>query len=168
MKKNLITGLVIAGLGVMTTAMPSFAGTATGVLAIDATVLGTCLVTPAVLSFGSLSAGSTTSNDAETNIDVRCTNGINPSAISLAPTAAASGRKLTSGTSTVDYELYTTAARSTVWNTTNTVDPDTSVTVLTPLTVGSAPLKVYGRVSTVPSGALLGIYAGAETITVSY
>ena len=168
MKKNLITGLVIAGLGVMTTAMPSFAGTATGVLAIDATVLGTCLVSPAVLSFGSLSAGSTTSNDAETNIEVRCTNGIDPTAISLAPTAPGSSRKLTSGTSTVDYQLYTTSARSTVWNTTNTVNPDASVTVLTPLTVGGSTLKVYGRVSTIPNGAILGAYAGAETITVSY
>ena len=165
MKKNLITVLAITGLGVMTTAMPSFAGTATGVLAIDATVLGTCLVSPAVLSFGSLSAGSTTSNDAETNIDVLCTNGIDPTAISLAPTAS---RKLTSGTSTVDYQLYTTSARSTVWNTTNTVNPDASVTVLTPLTVGGSTLKVYGRVSTIPNGAILGAYAGAETITVSY
>ena len=129
---------------------------------------GTCLVTPAALSFGSLSAGSTTSNDAETNIDVRCTNGIDPTAISLAPTAATTGRKLTSGTSTVDYELYTTSARSTIWNTTNTVNPDASTTLINPLTVGGATLKVYGRVSTIPSGALLGVYAGAETITVSY
>jgi spore coat protein U-like protein len=168
MKKNLIAGLVVAGLGVMTAAMPSFAGTATGVLAIDATVVGTCLVTPAVLSFGSLSAGSTTSSDAETNIDVRCTNGIDPTAISLAPTAAITGRKLTSGTSTVDYELYTTTARNTVWNTSNTINPDASVTVVTPLTVDGAALKVYGRVSNIPSGAILGAYAGAETITVTY
>lgn len=166
MKKNLITGLVIAGLGVMTTAMPSFASTATGALTIDATVLGTCLVTPAVLSFGSLSAGSTTSLDQETNIDVLCTNGINPSSISLAPLNAS--RKLTNGTSEVDYQLYTTSARSTVWNEANTVDPDAAVSVVTPLKVGGSTLKVYGRVSSIPSGAILGAYAGAETITVNY
>jgi spore coat protein U-like protein len=166
MKKRILAGLVIAGFGVISNALPSFAGTATGVLAIDATVLGTCLVSPAVLSFGSLSAGSTTSLDQETNIDVRCSNGIDPTSISLAPVGAA--RKLTSGTSTVDYELYTTAARTTVWNTTNTVNPDASVTVLTPLTVSTSALKVYGRIGSVPAGALLGAYAGAETITVTY
>jgi spore coat protein U-like protein len=168
MKKNLIAGLFIAGLGVITTAMPSFAGTATGVLTINATIIGGCVVTPAVLSFGSLSAGSTTSNDSETNINVLCTNGIDPSSISLAPIAVTTGRKLTSGTSTVDYELYTTTARSAAWNANNTVNPDASTSLLTPLTVGGDPLKVYGRVSNVPVGALLGAYAGAETITVNY
>lgn len=166
MKKRILAGLVIAGFGVISNALPSFAGTATGVLAIDATVLGTCLVSPAVLSFGSLSAGSTTSLDRETNIDVLCTNGIDPTSISLTPSVG--GRKLTSGTSTVDYELYTTAARTTVWNTTNTVNPDAATAIPGPLTVSSSALKVYGRIGNVPSGAILGAYAGAETITVTY
>ncbi len=165
MKTKLFAGLVIAGLGVISNSLPSFAGTAVAPLAINATVIGGCVVTPAVLSFGSLSAGSSTSNDAETNIDVRCTNGVDPTSISLAP---ATTRKLTSGVSEVNYELYTTAARTIVWNTINTVNPDASVLVLDPLLVGGAPLKVYGRVTGVPAGALLGAYVGAETITVNF
>jgi spore coat protein U-like protein len=164
-KTRLFVGIIIAGLGVITNSLPSFAGTATAPLVIDATVLGTCIVTPAVLSFGSLSAGSTTSNDSETNIDVHCTNGIDPGSISLSPVST---RELTSGTSKVGYQLYTTSARTTVWNTTNTVDPDAAVSVLTPLKVGGSTLKVYGRVNNVPAGALLGVYAGAETITVNF
>lgn len=166
MKKRILAGLVIAGFGVISNALPSFAGSATGVLAIDATIIGGCIVKPAVLSFGSLSAGSTTSLDQDTNIDVLCNNGVDPTSISLAPVTAA--RKLTSGTSTVDYELYTTAARTTVWNTTNTVNPDASVLITTPLLVSGNTLKVYGRIGSVPAGALLGAYAGAETITVTF
>lgn len=163
-KKILFSGIVIAG-SIITNALPSFAATATGPLTINATVVGGCAVTPAVLSFGSLSAGSTTSNDAETNIDVLCTNGIDPTSISLAPLST---RELTNGSSNVGYQLYTTSARTTVWNTTDTVDPDAAVSVLTPLTVGGAILKVYGRVNSVPVGAILGAYVGAETITVNF
>ena len=165
MKTKLFAGIVIAGLSIITNSLPSFAGIATGPLAIDATVLGACVVTPAVLSFGSLSAGSTTSNDAETNINVLCTNGVDPGSISLAPVST---RELTSGTSKVGYELYTTSARTTVWNASNTVNPDAAVSVLTPLTVSGSTLKVYGRVNSVPPGAILGVYAGAETITVNF
>jgi len=165
MGKKIFAGIVIAGLSIITNALPSFAGTATGPLAIDATVLGACAVTPAVLSFGSLSAGSTTSNDAETNIDVLCTNGVDPGSISLAPVST---RELTNVTSKVGYQLYTTSARTTVWNTTSTVDPDAAVSVLTPLKVDGSTLKVYGRVNIVPAGALFGVYAGAETITVNF
>jgi spore coat protein U-like protein len=165
MKIKLFAGLIITGLGIITNSLPSFAGTATGPLIIDATVLGACAVTPATLSFGSLSAGSTTSKDAETNIDVLCTNGIDPASISLRPAVA---RELTNGTSKVAYELYTTSARTTVWNATNTVNPDPAVSVLTPLTVGNSTLKVYGRVNNVPTGALLGDYVGAEIITVNF
>lgn len=149
-------------------ATPAAAQSITSNLVVNATVLKTCLVLPAVLSFGNLANAGDADVDNTTQISVTCTAGT-PFAIGLDNGANATGGERFMSQLLADnsvrklrYQLFRDAARTLPWGTsvgTNTVaGTGALLPVLTP---------VYGRV---PRGESVnaGIYTDTVTIVVTY
>ncbi|GLI95042.1 Csu type fimbrial protein [Methylocystis echinoides] len=160
--KRILTLTLAAGLAVAGAA-PAVAATATANLAVSMSILGSCTVTGGALNFGSLSSLSA-DVDVATTIGVNCSSG---TAYSVGLNAGAgagatyAARKMTSGATTVNYALYTDAARTTVWT-------EASPNMITGSGTGAAVnLNVYGRV---PAQAVpgAGTYSDTVTVTVNY
>jgi spore coat protein U-like protein len=118
-----------------------------------ATVTKACTIQPATLAFGSydpLGANATTPRDAQGTIQIACT-GTTAYAVGLGLGSNAAGavRQMASGASRLAYELYSDAARTTVWS-------PTAVVGGTAPSTAPIPLPVYGRIlpgQMVPAGA---------------
>ncbi len=161
-RKSVLRSIAILA-GVLPLAAP--AATATGSLAVSATVLDVCTVSALPIAFGNFSpSGSAT--DATTTITVLCTlntpytirldDGANGSAVT------ARKMKIAAGTDTLDYALYSDASRTQNWGETDGTD-----SVAGTGTGLSASHTVYGRISAsqyVPAG----VYTDTVTITVNY
>jgi len=142
------------------------AATTTTNFGVTATVAGSCtLSTVPTLAFGTYDPTSGSNLDASTSITTTCTN-TTPYNIGLdagtASGATVSSRKMTSGGSTLSYNLYRDSARTQNWG--NTVGTDTLA-----LTGSGAAQSatVYGRI---PAGtpANIGSYSDTVMVTVSY
>ena len=129
------------------------------------TVTSSCVINSAsTLNFGSQGV-LTAAVDNTSTLQVQCTNttpyniGLDAGAGSGATVAA---RKMTNGSATVTYSLYTDAGRATVWG--NTVGTDT---VAATGNGASQTYTVYGRVpaQTTPAAAT---YTDTVTLTVTY
>jgi spore coat protein U-like protein len=138
--------------------------TDTADLGASATVAPTCVVSPGALAFGTydpLGAHAAAPLDAQGSFQVACTRSTGYS-IGLGPGSFAAGavRRMANGPHRLQYELYTSAARTTVWSTTVTVVGAAASTAPTTLTV-------YGRI---PAGqaAAAGAYADTVLMTVSF
>jgi spore coat protein U-like protein len=165
--------LALAGAGALTAAAGSaVAATATTTFQVTATVNANCLVSANALNFGTYAP---TAGDVDMNstLSVRCTRNT-PFTVALNAGSTTGGtfaqRLMAAGAETLQYNLYTSAARSTVWgdgtNSTATM-PGTGAG----LAVANAQtLTVYGRLvdsvanQTVPAGS----YADTITVTVTY
>jgi len=148
------------------TSSPSLAQTASDSFAVTATVIDACLISAGDHSFGNYSPISASNLDATSTIDVTCTNGTSYD-VSLDAGTTAGGaiaaRLMTDGSNTLGYNLYTSAARTTVWG-----DGTGVSTVISGTGSGALQsLTVYGRV---PSGqsAPVGGYSDTVTATVSF
>jgi spore coat protein U-like protein len=144
------------------------ANTITSNLAVSATVGTNCTMGAASMPFGvydPLVANASTAAQAMGTISISCTNGTVAN-ITLdngqnASHASGTTRAMLSGTSNyLSYELYTSAARSTVWNSTNTVTYTSGGT-------GPGTVNVYG---TIPAGqnAHTGSYADTVIATATF
>lgn len=142
------------------------AATATTSFTVQITIVATCVINSATTLNFSGSQGLLSANvDQTSTIQVTCTNST-PYAIGLSKGAdsgaTVAARKMSDGTNTITYSLYTDAARSTVWGNTASVD------VVSATGNGSAQsYTVYGRVppqTTPPPGA----YSDTITVTVTY
>lgn len=130
----------------------------------SATVATNCNISATNLNFGTV--GLLTANvDATTTVAVQCTNAT-PYNVGLnagtGTGATVANRKMTSGTKTVTYSLYSNSGRTTIWG--NTVGTDT----VTGTGSGSTQsLTVYGRVpaQTTPAPAT---YTDTIVATVTY
>jgi spore coat protein U-like protein len=144
---------------------PSHAATVTSTLAVRITVTASCVInSAATLNFGN--HGVLTSNvDSTSILRVQCTNGtpynigLNAGAGSGATVAV---RKMTQGSATINYSLYSDSGRTTVWG--NTVGTNTVAGIGTG---ARRRYTVYGRVpaQTTPAAA---VYTDTITITVTY
>jgi len=136
--------------------------TATTSFTVTATIVATCTISAGALSFG-VYAG-TTSNATSTMI-VNCTKNA-PYYVGLnagtATGATVTSRKMTSGTHTLNYSLYSNSTRTTNWG--NTVGTDTLAGAGTG---ANQSLTVYGQI---PGGQTLfpGSYSDTITATVTY
>lgn len=143
-------------------ATPALAATATTTFQVTATVLGTCLISANNLAFGNYSG---TQVDGTTTLSVTCTNTTTYNVGLDAGTgsgATVSNRKMTGGSETLDYALYSNSGRTTNWG--NTVGTDT----VSGTGNGSAQtLTVYGRIaaSQYPAPAS---YSDTITATITY
>jgi len=166
-------GRLITGAGIATL-VAGFAGYTgieaavdTGNLAVSASVAAKCTISDSTLAFGTYDPvvnNATTALDQVGTVDVACTKGSSAAvSLDLGTHASGSTRRMQHGVTATEflaYELYTTAGRTTVWNTTNTV-PYTA-TSKAPTT-----LTVYGRV---PSGqdVATGSYTDTVVATITF
>lgn len=144
----------------------AYAATATATIVVTATVLQACIVTASPLVFGNYDPTSATPTDSTTTVLVTCTNGatynVGLSAGGGSGATVATRKMSTGGGGTMNYSMYTSAARTTVWG--NTVGTDTVAGTGTGLPVS---YTVYGRIpaqQTVASGA----YTDSVTVTITY
>ncbi|SEE19677.1 Spore coat protein U (SCPU) domain-containing protein [Rhizobiales bacterium GAS188] len=141
------------------------AATATTTFAVQLTITASCIINSAsTLNFGS--SGVISGNvDGTSTIQVQCTN-TTPYSVGLdagtGSGATVAARKMTNGTNTITYSLYSDAGRTTVWG--NTIGTNTVAG-----TGNGAPQSytVNGRVpaQTTPAAAL---YTDTITVTVNY
>jgi len=140
----------------------------TGTLPPSATVIAQCSVTGASsLAFGAydpIVANRSTNLDVAPNaLSISCTRGA-PSvtvALDLGANATGSTRRMISGANFLTYEIYTTAARTIVWNAVNTVSYAST-------TMAASTLPVYGRVSSGQDPAIGASYGDTITATVNF
>ena len=146
---------------------PAIAGTASGTLATNATVTANCTVSTSAIAFGSVDSTSATNVDASGGLSITCTNGSAWTAaagVGGGSGASFTNRKMTSGANLLNYNIYTSAARTTVWG-----DGTGSSATIGGTGTGSAPaVTVYGRVSGGQTTVPVGSYADTVAVTVSY
>lgn len=148
------------------------AATASGTLAVTATVLSTCVVTPAALVFGNYAMAQT---DAQGSIVVTCTPDVASYTVGLeagtGSGATVTNRSMTGALSagTLSYGLYSDAGRSTNWG--NTASGTTVASSAGTGTVVKT-FTVYGRIpanQTTGGGSTGGVaYTDTVQITVTY
>ena len=136
-------------------AMCSAASTTTN-MNVTASVTANCkLTSPSALAFGAydpVGANASSNLDVSPNaLSVQCTRGaVAQIALDLGAHAQGTTRRMTSGgTNFLNYEIYTSAARTTVWNLVNTV-------TYTAASSAATNMAVFGRIPSgqdVPSGA---------------
>lgn len=105
-----------------------------------------CTVSPATLAFGNYTSEASAALDAVVNIHVTCTNTTSYKVgldAGLGPFATVSIRKMTAGSSALNYSLYQNAGRTIIWGNTTT---GTTNTVSGTGTGTPQQLPVYGRV----------------------
>lgn len=166
MKKNKI--FAGAMLVLMLTAGSAYAATESTTFTVGATVADSCSVSASNLAFGNIDPllNSTTATDATTTISVTCANGTAYNVglnAGTATGATVTARKMTSGTNTLDYALYSDSGRTTNWG--NTVGTDT---VAGTGSGAAQSLTVYGRVPSGQVSAQTGSYSDTITVTVTY
>ena len=144
----------------------AFAQSATDTFSVTAEVIDACTITANDLDFGNYSAISGSNVDASSTLEVTCTNGTSYS-VALDEGTTSGGtlttRLMTDGSNTLDYNLYTSAARTTVWGD----GTSSSVTVSGTGSGSLQSLSVYGRIPASQSVAI-GSYSDTITATISF
>lgn len=110
-------GIVLSGLGLGLFAVQGFGATTTAALDVSATVAKNCLVSTTPIAFGSYTptAGTITANGT---VVVRCTKGTSFT-VALNGGTTVGGtiaqRLMKNGVNTLQYNIYTTTALTTIW-----------------------------------------------------
>jgi spore coat protein U-like protein len=136
---------------------------------VTATVQKTCSVSATALAFGNYTPGAGAISNS-TSVAVRCTNGT-PYTIALNGGTTSGGtiaqRLMANGANTLEYNLFTTGAFSTLWGdgTTGSLVSGTGAGVGTPNNH-----TVHGQLpdSTANQAAVTGSFADTITVTVTY
>lgn len=146
------------------------AGSASDSLTVTATVVSACTVSAATLNFGGSidPLAAATPVDASSTLTVVCTN-TTPYAVSLDAGLNAGGagnfgsRTMKSGSLSLGYQLYTSAARAVVWG-----DGTGGSAPVSGTGIGSSQtLTIHGRLPSL-SGVAPGTYTDTVTVTISY
>lgn len=158
----------LAGLGLAVLVLAAIPRPAHALLC--GTFLDPMTVTTTGLAFGSYNPNSVTPKDASATITITCGLPIDllPSftvAISAGGAGAFAPRQMSFGSNTLNYNIFSDAARTTVWGdgTAGTVAPGYSSL----LALGANSFTAYGRI---PSGQFVkaGPYADTLIVTVTY
>lgn len=166
MRKIVCLALVASGLS----APIADAATATTTFNVTATVLATCNASATALAFGSYTPGAGNVSSSST-LQVRCTRGT-PYTVALNAGTTTGGtlaqRLMAPAVNPLQYNLYTTAAYTTIWGdgTGGTArQAGTGLGVASPST-----FTVYGRLpdSALNQAAVTGAYSDTITVTVTY
>ncbi len=151
---------------VLATPAAGIAATATTTFQVTATVLSVCTVSATNLAFGNYDASSGTPNDASSTVTTTCSNTTAYTVALNAGTgtgATVALRKMTNGANTLNYSMYTTAGRTTVWG-------DGTLSTVTQAGTGNGSgqaLTVFGRIPT-SQYVTAGSYTDTVTATVTY
>jgi spore coat protein U-like protein len=154
-------------LGLATPANAQSSSTASSNLSVTATVTANCTITTSAVAFGSVNTLSATNVDASGGITVTCTNGTGWVASANAGGGTGASlltRRMSAGSNTLSYSLYTNSSRTTVWG-----DGTGSTGTIVNSGTGSAQaIPIYGRIpsgqGTVPAGS----YSDTVAVTVTY
>jgi len=167
MFKILSKGALATGMFLACLPAPAIAGTANGSLATSATVTANCTVSTSALAFGNVDSTSASNVDATGGLSITCTNGSAWTAsagVGGGSGASYTNRRMTAGSDLLNYNIYTSAARTTVWG-----DGTASTATLGGTGTGSAQsVTVYGRIAGGQTGVPVGSYADTVAVTVSY
>lgn len=138
-------------------------------MSVSATVSDNCTVSASSVAFGNVNVLSTTAATGTGGITVKCTNGTSWSAtasVGNGSGASVDTRRMThnsDSTKTLNYVLYTDAARTTLWGN------GTSGTAISSVGTGSDQARtIYASVPTGQNDAALGSYSDSVTVTVTY
>jgi spore coat protein U-like protein len=145
------------------------AGTKTATFAVSASVAANCFVSAADMSFGAYTGIADV--DTSSDVTVRCSkNAPYTLALSAGTTAGASyaPRLLTDGTDTLQYNLFTTGARNTVWG--DATGGSSTVSGTGAGLGNTITHTVFGRIpdNVTNQAAGVGNYSDSITVTVSY
>lgn len=148
-------------------AAPTSAATVSGSLPVSATVSANCTLSTSALGFGNVNTISGANVDGTGGLSIVCTNGTAWSAsagVGAGTGASFTARRMSAGANLLNYNLYTSAAYSSVWG-----DGTASTATIGGTGNGATQsVTVYGRVA---SGQILvpaGSYADTVAITVTY
>ena len=149
-------------------ASPAMAqGTAGSTVSVSAKVTANCTASTTAVAFGDINTLNSANTDATGSLSVTCTSGTAWSASAAAGSGAdatVAARKLTSGSNSLSYALYTNAERSTLWG-----DGTASTAPITGRGTGQAqPNVIYARVPGGQTSAPAGSYSDTVAITVTY
>jgi len=146
---------------------PALAATVSGSLATSATVTANCTISTTPLAFGNVDSTSASNVDAAGGLSITCTNGSAWTAsadVGSGSGASFANRRMTSGANLLNYNIYTSAARTTVWG-----DGTASTATIGGTGTGSAQaVTVYGRVAGGQSTVPIGSYLDTVSVTVTY
>lgn len=162
--------ILVPAVGILLVAsVPAVAATKQTTMGVTASVAANCLIAAQPLSFGSYDASVQKSGSSD--LTVRCSNGT-PYTVKLNPglTGSFSQRLLTSGSDSLEYNLYTSSAHSSVWG---DGSPSTATQggIGAGLATGSALTHtVYGLLPNTENNqnAPAGNYSDTITVTVEY
>ena len=138
-------------------------GSSTGNASVSATIVADCTIAGSTLSFGSydpLGANSTAALTVSGNaLSVACTRGATGVTVTLdnglySANASGTTRAMLGGGAYLSYELYSDAAMTTVWNTTNAVS-------YTPTSMAATGLTVYGSI---PGGQNVSVASYTDSV----
>lgn len=145
----------------------ALADTASSTLNVSATVTANCTVSTSPIAFGTVNPLSGTNVDAAGGITVTCTNGTDWEAsagVGGGSGASFAARRMAAGTDLLNYNLYTNAARTSVWG-----DGSGTTVVVSNTGTGSAQaVTIYGRVGSGQTAVPPGSYADTVAVTVTY
>lgn len=134
-------------------------------------VLCSCTVDANPLNFGSFAPLSGAARDAATTVDVACTGVSALSAIEIRMDAGLYGtianRRMRSGGNELAYNIYSNAARTTIWGDDTGGYAAVTVTNTLGLISWSSSTTAYGRASPAPSTPP-GVYTDTIVVTVEW
>lgn len=152
--------------------LASQAGTTTGSLAVSATISNNCSFGTSTMAFGAYDPVVTNASTALTvtgTVNLTCTksdsitltadNGLNSTHATGSCATTTCARAMVASSNYLSYDLYTTSAHSTVWNSSNNI-PATATGV-------SQGVSIYGYV---PAGSNqpAGSYSDTVTVTATF
>jgi spore coat protein U-like protein len=160
--------LAVAGTLVMAAGAAGAASPATTTLNVSANVASNCIVTAAPLAFADYDASGTV--DGSANLSVRCSTGT-PYTVKLGAglNGTIAQRLLSDGTNSLEYNLFTSAARTTVWG--ETVGTNTVADTGRGMSSTKANTHtVYGTIanSAANQDVPTGLYTDTVAVTVEY
>ncbi len=155
--KKLVLAVVVAALIIMTGA--AFAATATNNLTVQANVQNVCTIStaPGTVDFGSYDPTSTTDNTAgHTTFGYKCTKG------ATFKIYIARNNQMLAGAEVLAYDLYSDAARTTVFPATlGAASSQTSTSN------GQVTVDIYGKIPN-SQDVTSGVHSETDIITINY
>jgi len=144
------------------------AATTTTTFNTTANVVDQCnTLTASDMAFGAYDPFSGTSLDSTNTVSVTCTTGTSWDVALNAGTTTGGTialRKMTNGSETLDYNVYTNAGHTTIWG-----DGTSGSNTVTGTGTGAAQNSTaYGRVMVSQTGVSTGSYSDLITVTVTY
>ena len=165
------SGAVAAGLAFLAAAAAApdaaLAATASSTMSVTATVTANCTVSTSALAFGNVNTISGANVDGTGGLTITCTNGTAWSAssgVGSGSGASYASRRMTLGANLLTYNIYTTAARTTVWGN----GTAGSVAISGTGSGVAQAVTVYGRVGLGQTSVPAGAYADTVAVTITY